>query len=222
MRDAAGQHAQRLQFARAQQFFFHLLALVDFSPQTLGGLVQFGRTPLDAKFQLLVQCVSLILGTLQVLLRDAKRLLGAVAAHHDPVRRERHAHKHDDHPRLKRPGISRRRHYRCAHRRQRDRQQRCPFGGPSGPDEDRREEQDKRRGGKERPREAGHRDGGADRANGDGVATEVGPRPRADVRRGCPLRFSGRPHGPCRGPIFVRGYRQDPAAVSHGSLLGRH
>ena len=67
MRNATGQHSQRLQFPRAQEFFFHLFALFDFSPQTLGGLVQFGRTLLDTTFQLLIQCVGLILRNLQVL-----------------------------------------------------------------------------------------------------------------------------------------------------------
>ena len=61
VRDAAGQHSQRFQLARAQQFLFHLLALSDFSPQPLGGLAQFGRPLLDAKLELLIQRFRLAL-----------------------------------------------------------------------------------------------------------------------------------------------------------------
>ena len=58
--DAARQHSERLQLARAQQLFFHLFALRNLSPQLLGGLVQFGRALLDSEFQCLIQGFGLL------------------------------------------------------------------------------------------------------------------------------------------------------------------
>ncbi len=67
MRDATSQDSQGFELARAQEFLFHLLALLDLRSQTLGGLLQFCRPRLYSQLELLIEGFRVAFGSLQVL-----------------------------------------------------------------------------------------------------------------------------------------------------------